>query len=209
MLNLIVISAMKVILLLITLYFCISSMGQERVLFTGNTSSICYTSNDPIVVFSTELPDSLLQFDAIFIFSTARSSLSKVQIEQLIDYLNHGKGLYLGSENWPLQAESNQLTDIFYTKRSWGNFTEKKATVADSGILSGFDSIQAGTSTVAFPLDYRLRVEAWVKDEPLILSGEQYGGKIILDGGYSRFYCALKNEESELILSRMIEFLDD
>jgi hypothetical protein len=194
------------LLITVSLFFC--SFGQKRVLFTGNTSSICYTSKDPLVVISEELPDSLLQFDVIFIFSTARSSLSKIQVEELIDYLNHGKGLYLGSENWPLQAESNQLTDVFYTKRSWGHFTEEKATVADSGILSGFDTIHAGTSTVAFPLDYRLKVEAWIADEPLILSGEQYGGRIILDGGYSRFYCAFKNEDSDLILQKMIEYLD-
>ena len=69
-------------------------------------------------------------------------------------------------------------------------------------------SVPAGTTTVAFPLDYRLKVEAWINDEPLILSGESYKGKIIIDGGYSRFYCNIDKEgKNSFMLNQFIDFL--
>ena len=181
--------------------------GQIKVLFTGNYSSICYM-NDSIELYSfPQLPKEISKYDAVFIFSTAHSILNKDDIEKLNQFLNQGKGIYIGAENWPLQAESNQLTSFFYSKEVWGNFTDKNAIPTKLGLIKIADSIPAGSSTVVFPLDYRLKVEAWINDEPLILSGKLVGGHVILDGGYSRFYCIDSKNTNQQLLSDFIRFL--
>lgn len=182
--------------------------GQNKILFTGNISKICLESEYYEIHSSLLFPDSISKYDAIFIFSGAQSILKDTHIESLLEFLQSGKGVYLGSENWPMQAESNQLTNLLFSKQAWGNFSQEIAEI-DKGksILSDFDTLPAGTTTVSFPLDYRLRVIAWVEDEPLIQIGETLGGSLILDGGYSRFYCGgLKNVNSS-ILNQFVTFL--
>lgn len=181
--------------------------SQQKILFTGNISSICFVSDSIEVIKSVTFPESIQEYDAIFLFSSASSILREPDIEKLQDFLKSGKGIYIGSENWPLQAESNQLTNHFYSKQAWGNFSTEKAIVADSGILRENDSIPSGISTVVFPLDYRLKVEAWINDEPLISSGILFGGRIVLDGGYSRFYCRDTTNVNQEILEDFISFL--
>jgi hypothetical protein len=122
-------------------------------------------------------------------------------------HLNEGKGLYIGSENWPLQAESRILTNLFCSKQSWGNFSSTNAEAGENSILKNLDSISAGNSTVAFPLDYRLKVEAWINDEPLILSGKWMNGNLLIDGGYSRFYCGNQNQTNQEMLNVFLNFL--
>lgn len=198
---------MKTMLLFLFWFLSSTLFGQARVLFTGNTSSLCYDIDTIEITMLNTFPDSISEYDAIFIFSSAQSILSEKNIEHLNTFLKSGKGVYIGSENWPLQAESHQLTTFYYSKQAWGNFTSEKAKVAEESILYPSDTISSGTTTVAFPMDYRLKVEAWIDDEPLISSGELMGGKVILDGGYSRFYCAEKNKDSQQILERFIQFL--
>lgn len=183
-------------------------IGQGKILFTGNISKICIESASYEIHSSLHFPDSISKYDAIFIFSGAQSILKDTHIESLLEFLQSGKGVYLGSENWPMQAESNQLTNLLFSKQAWGNFSQKNAEI-DKGIsiLSDFDTLLAGTTTVSFPLDYRLRVIAWVEDEPLIQIGETLGGKLILDGGYSRFYCDEKNSINSSVLHQFVTFL--
>ncbi|MEY3236163.1 MAG: hypothetical protein RI883_264 [Bacteroidota bacterium] len=190
--------------------FLLSStvFGQNKILFIGNISQICYEESLSTIELSSDLPDSLASYSAIFLFSSAQSILNEKKVEQLLQFLNNGNGLYLGSENWPLQAESNVMTNLLFSKNAWGDFNEPTALLAEKGIFEEMKSIPAGTTTVAFPLDYRLKVEAWVNDEPLILSGEYYKGKIIIDGGYSRFYCNIDKEgTNNFMLNQFIDFL--
>lgn len=185
-----------------------NSFGQQNILFTGNISKFCLKSDSVTIHTSVDFPDSLFRYDAIFIFSGAQSTLSEEHVERLLEFLKSGKGLYLGSENWPLQAESNQLTNLLFSKQVWGNFSQEKAEIAEeTGLLSDIDSLAAGTTTVSFPLDYRLKVIAWVEDEPLILAGETFGGQLILDGGYSRFYCENMHAENRDVLLQFIAYL--
>lgn len=144
------------------------------------------------------------------VFSNSISNFDERDIERITDYVQQGGGLYLGADNWPLQSEANQMTRALYSKESYGEFNERTAEVnATSGNLNlnELTTIPAGESTVAFPLDPRLTVEAWVKDEPLILSGRLGKGRIIIDGGYSRFYCANRSEISDELLFTILSFL--
>lgn len=185
-----------------------NSFGQRTVLFTGNISKICLENDSMDIHTSLEFPDSILGYDAIFIFSGAQTVLTDTHIESLLEFLKSGKGLYLGSENWPLQAESNQLTNLLFSKQAWGNFSQEDAEIVEgTGLLTDVDSFPAGTTTVSFPLDYRLKVIAWVEDEPLIQAGETFGGQLILDGGYSRFYCENMHSENWSVLLEFIEYL--
>lgn len=193
--------------ILILLLFSTTAFGQKKILFIGNTSNVCYNLGGMEITTRNSLPDSLTNVDALFIFSSSQSILTEKNIEQVLFFLKSGKGVYLGSENWPLQAESNQITSLLLSKQTWGNFKEENANSASQGILNGKETIQAGTTTVAFPLDYRLKVEAWINDEPLISTGFFLGGKIIIDGGYSRFYCSEIDIEGREILSQFIQFL--
>lgn len=199
---------MKFSLLFLVLFPISSLFSQNKVLFTGNVSNLCYTSEITNVVVSNQLPDTLNPYNAIFIFSSAQTILTEAALERLIAFLAQGKGIYIGSENWPLQAESNQITDLLFSKQVWGNFSETRAEVAKGSVIfEENDSFPAGCTTVSFPLDYRLQVLAWVNDEPLIQSGDILGGRIILDGGYSRFYCPVYEAENEQILNQLIGYL--
>lgn len=175
-------------------------------LLIGNHSRICDEALRETTKSDT-LPEDLSSFQAIFLFSGASSQITEIQVEQLLKYVEQGGGLYIGSENWPLQAEAQQMTRRMYTKESYGDFNEKKAHSAERGNLNLIDTIPAGESTVAFPMDYRLTVEAWIEDQPLILSGYIEQGRIIIDGGYSRFYCENTSEESKQLLSSFLNFL--
>ncbi len=175
--------------------------------FYGNISSICDSSDSISLTFSTQFPDSLAQYDALFIFSSAESNLTDANLQEILKFLDTGKGIYIGSENWPLQAESKQLTNLFYSKETWGNFSTTEATTNSKSFIADEKKIDAGNSTVAFPLDYRLKVEAWVEDEPLILSGKWLNGRILIDGGYSRFYCKDNEQQNPEMLKSFFEFL--
>jgi len=196
----------KIIPFIILLY-APSVQGQKKILFIGNTSQICCDNDSSNVFIIASKPYNFFDYDAVFLFSSAQSILDDSDVEQLLVFLQSGKGLYLGSDNWPLQIESNLVTNLLFSKSTWGDFTEKDAITVDSGMLSKNETISAGSTTVAFPLDYRLKVEAWVNDEPLICSGQFFGGKIIIDGGYSRFYCSVFEKDNQEILEQFIEFL--
>lgn len=197
---------MKFIVLLLAL-MPLTLFAQENILFIGNTQNVCIDSLIPKAEISTELPEDIDRYEIIFVFSNARSVLTSGDQQRLIEFLELGKGLYLGAENWPLQAESNQVTELLYTKKSWGHFDATVATADSSGLLKDLRTFPAGNTTVAFPLDYRLKVDAWINDEPLILSGEVGGGRLIIDGGYSRFYCSSDQQLNREIIKCFIEFL--
>lgn len=193
--------------LILTIFLCCKIHAQNRVFFYGNISSICDSSDSISLTFSTQFPDSLAQYDALFIFSSAESNLTDANLQEILKFLDTGKGIYIGSENWPLQAESKQLTNLFYSKETWGNFSTTEATTNSKSFIADEKKIDAGNSTVAFPLDYRLKVEAWVDDEPLILSGKWLNGRILIDGGYSRFYCKDNEQQNPEMLKSFFEFL--
>lgn len=192
----------------VILSFC--SFAQEdssRLLVIGNYSMVCL--DDTSVLKSGVLPDSLDQFDVICFFSNATSSLTEAEVTRVESFVRAGGGLYLGAENWPLQAESNQLTKRIYLKESFGEFNADVAEVdQELGNLElAMETVPAGKSTVAFPMDYRLKVEAWVDDQPLILSGKLDEGKVIIDGGYSRYYCDQRTLVTDDLWKAIIAFL--
>lgn len=155
------------------------------------------------------LPESLDSFKIICFFSNSTSSLTETEATRVESFVRSGGGLYLGAENWPLQAESNQLTKKLYMKESFGEYDLPVAQIEQqSGNLQlEMETIPAGRSTVAFPMDYRLRVEAWVADQPLILSGNLDAGKVIIDGGYSRFYCNQRTEITDSLWKAILAYL--
>ncbi len=198
---------MKFILLTL-LFIAFKSHSQQDILIIGNYTNICSAAL-PSSQLADALPDDLTSFRTIFLFSSASSRFTTHEIEQLIQFIEQGGGLYIGSENWPLQEEAHQMTQRLYTRESYGNFKEKNADSAERGNLNlkDLNYIPAGESTVAFPMDYRLTVEAWIEDQPLILSGYIEKGRVIVDGGYSRFYCENMTTESKLLFTYFLKFL--
>jgi hypothetical protein len=199
----------KTHLIALCLHFCSAIIGQERILVLGNSEHLCLNhSNGSVYSFTDHLPGQLDSFDIVAVFSTAHSNLSKENLDTLVSFLRSGGGLYIGCENWPLLSEGNQLTYSLLNKTFWGestlNYSVEKDTRAVA--LSDIEHIEAGTTVVHFPLDHRLVVEVWSNDEPLILSSEAFGGRLILDGGYSRFYCN-KKDISNIIWKKLIEYL--
>jgi len=195
---------------LVILYFFIShsTFGQSLILLIGNSEKLCYKEH--FLVISDTLPNELSKFNAIFIFSNSTSQLKSKDIERIINFVENGGGIYSGSENWPLQAESKQITRELYSKESYGEYdklTANTSTQSGNLKLNTISKIPAGESTVAFPLDYRLTVEAWIDDQPLILSGTYGKGRVIIDGGYSRFYCDHSTEICDEMFMRFINYL--
>jgi len=197
----------QIIIILILFSFQLHSQEQTRGLVLGNVNKLCF--QDSTLEISDTLPASLDSFSTLFFFSNSTSNLSAGHIDQIEQFLINGGGLYTGSDNWPLQAEANQITKEFYQKESFGNYEVDVAQVNQVGNLklTEADTVPAGKTTSAFPLDYRLTVEAWVDDQPLILTGKYGAGKIVIDTGYSRFYCDQRNEHTDLLFKKIYGFL--
>lgn len=182
--------------------------SQTSILLIGNTEKLCY--QEYFSVISDTLPNELHLFKTIYLFSNSTSQLNKEDIKNIIHFVEDGGGLYIGSENWPLQAESNQITQELYKKESYGEYDKVTASTSSQEgnlQLSTISEIPAGKTTVAFPLDYRLTVEAWIDDQPFILSGNYGKGRIIIDGGYSRFYCENRTDTCNDIFQRFKTYL--
>jgi len=179
----------------------------EKVLLIGNLNSICMEDSNSLKL--TKLPETLDSFEVICFFSNSTSTLSEDEASRVEEFVRSGGGLYLGAENWPLQAEANQLTQKLYLKESFGEYHAPVAQIERryGNLGLEMDTIPAGKSTVAFPMDYRLKVEAWVSDQPLILSGKVDEGKVIIDGGYSRFYCDQRTDVTDYLWAAIIAFL--
>ena len=169
--------------LIIILFFSSWVLSQEnQTILLGNYNSFCL--NDSLFITSDSLPKSLENVNVIMLFSGSTSNLNQNDVERIVDFVKKGGGLYSGAENWPMQAESNQMTHRIYKKESYGEYEDVNAqSPKQSGnlALNSMDSIPAGTTTVAFPMDYRLKVEAWVEDQPIILSGQLGKGRIIIE----------------------------
>jgi hypothetical protein len=192
---------MQKFIIVIILFWSSISVAQTKVLIVGNFKNICPVKTDSVDYIQLDsLPEKLLDFKAILIFSNAQSILSKEDQEHLITFLETGNGIYIGCENWPLQAEANQLTNGLFGKEFWGNNNQEIAVVCqkEQSLFENKKSIIAGNSAVQFPLDFRLNTEVWIDDEPLILSSRSFGGALILDGGYSRFYCYEKGKSDDV-----------
>lgn len=193
------------------IFLFVSSLvfGQKtpQTLVIGNATNICFA--DSTLKISDTLPSNLDSFSVIFMFSNATSQLKETDIESIETFLTKGGGVYTGSDNWPLQAEANQITNQFYQKESFGLYDATLAQTNTDGNLrlKDLDSVPAGRTTSAFPLDYRLTVEAWVDDQPLILSGKYGKGRIVIDTGYSRFYCDQRDKNTDALFERIQQFL--
>lgn len=181
----------------------------DKIGVLGNFTPLCFSDSSYIKLHT--IPENLNDYDAIMIFSTANNSLNDEAIFAIINYVENGGSLYLGAENWPLQAEANQVTQAVYKKEVYGDYDLEIAVVEKNTSTNlksiEYDSIPAGKTTVAFPLDYRLQVEAWVEDQPLISSGKIGIGRIIIDGGYSRFYCSEQTETGDKLFISIISYL--
>lgn len=191
------------------LFVSYSSISQTSLLFIGNTEPLCVVSDSTITVeIAQSLPQMIEYFDAIFIFSGAVSSLNSKEVDALILYVKNGKGLYCGAENEPLQQEFHQISTFLFSKSVWGNFTNQTAMVAEKSFIASAngDSISTGETPVAVPLDARVKVEVWVDDEPLMTSFELEKGKIVFDGGYSRFYCP-QMMENKAVFESIVRYL--
>lgn len=202
---------MKHFLFIISFFFSFSLHCQVNILFVGNHKEICFTKDSVEITKAKKLPKDLTIFKSILIFSNAESCFSSSDLVRLEKYLNDGGGVYCGADNWPLLAESQQITMNLYAKECWGNFnvdtTSVKSEKASNQLFSPSDSFPAGKTTVAFPMDYRLRVEVWLDDQPFILTGDYGKGKIVIDCGYSRFYCDVMDETRNGILESIIGYL--
>ncbi len=199
---------MKYIVLILS-FITLHSFAQmgNQALVMGNVERLCLPDSQ-LVILDT-LPNSLDSFNSIFLFSNSTSFLSAEDVTKIDSFVVKGGGLYNGSDNWPLQAEANQMTQKMYRKESFGNYEETIAKSGEAGNLDleDLDTIPAGKTTSAFPMDYRLKVEAWVADQPLILSGHHGNGRIVIDTGYSRFYCDIRDENTDAIFERVYRFL--
>jgi len=183
--------------------FCVRA--QDSVFVMGNVGNICLPPSLNYRVVD-ELSD-IENCKTILIFSGASSILQENDLALLALFSQQGGGIYLGFDNWPLQAEGIQFLSEFFQIMPWGNFESTIASVNSPSIISSLNTIPAGYTTVAFPMDPRFHVEAWIDDQPFILSRESINGRIIIDGGYSRFYCPNFSEDTSVLLNDFIHFL--
>lgn len=181
----------------------------HNVLIIGNYEPVCFESDSSILYHYSDLvPDSLNYFDVLLIFSGTVSRLKPSDIDSIINFAASGNGVYCGAENQPFQQEFNQLSNRLFAQEAWGNFTNNDATLTEKSMIYKSDShiIYAGETTVAVPFNSRVKVEAWLDDQPIITSYKIGEGKFVFDGGYSRFYCE-QFETNKLIFNSIVSFL--
>lgn len=187
---------MKRLILSLFLLLNLTIGYNQNVLLIGNNESIVLHKMDSIKYsYQSELPDEIEMYDCILLFSTAKNSITDEQFDLLLTYVSNGKGLYCGAENYPLNAEFDQFLKILTGQVSYGKYDCEQAVYDHQSNLkqNHIEKVDAGNSIVSFPLDHRMQVDLWVNDQPLIASMNFNKGRIVLDGGYSRFY----NSESE------------
>lgn len=193
----------------ISVLFSTNLWAQSTVLVLGNHESVDLPEETTFLRVDS-LPMDLNAVCCVFLFSNAASSLSDSDRARILDFLENGGGLYLGADNWPLQSEANELAQLIYGKQYYGQFesSETELNVHNAQLhLDELSYVPAGQSTTAFPLDHRLSVEVWQEDQALVLSGYVSRGRIILDGGYSRFYEHNRNPESDAVFLEFLRFL--
>jgi hypothetical protein len=200
---------MKLYSLLIGLLISNLCWSQEKILLLGNTKQLCLTDSNSQFMSCEKIPERLAEFDAIMVFSSAHSKLSSYDIDQIILFLTDGGGLYIGSENWPLQSEGRLLTERIYSKSAWASTENTRTAISNNGLFSDVREFPPGLTPVVFPLDYQLNVEVWYNDEPLILTGKIGSGKILIDGGYSRFYCQSLGKQENEVLKIVLDYLTE
>ncbi len=195
----------KCILFLFLIFFCKRYYAQKEILVVGNYDEICFDTNLNIE-FGGHL-DRLFEFDIVLIFSGVTSVIQSDQIPKIIEFVSNGGSLYLGCDNWPFQAESNLILEQLFSFHSWGNFNALTAEVSESSELTRLKEIPPGNSVAVFPLNPYFEVDVWITDKPLIMSGIFDKGILIVDGGYSRFYCSNLNAISSHIFDDLIKYL--
>ena len=198
---------MKWIAFIFSLTLSLYSHSQEQILLLGNTKQLCFTDSTIQFVSAETLPKETSAFRTIMVFSSAHSRLSSTDIDHILEFVSAGGGLYIGSENWPLQAEGSALTERLYTKSVWTAPESTKKDISNTGIFREIKHFPPGSTPVVFPMDFQLHVEVWYNDEPLILSGKLGKGKLLIDGGYSRFYCNSMGEFENEVLNVVLNFL--
>jgi hypothetical protein len=198
---------MKWIAFIFSLTLSFYSHSQEHILLLGNTKQLCFSDSTIQFVFAETLPKETSAFRTIMVFSSAHSRISSTDIDHILEFVNAGGGLYIGSENWPLQAEGSALTERLYTKSVWTAPESTKKEISNNGIFREIENFPPGSTPVVFPMDFQLHVEVWYNDEPLILSGKLGKGKLLIDGGYSRFYCNSLGELENDVLNVVLDFL--
>lgn len=201
----------KIVFFVVASLLPIALFGQHRVLVYGQNIHINCETKPLQFEYKNELnPEDIKQFSYIFIFSTVRSELSENQLSALYDFVTNGGSLYVGADNFPFVSECNQITNAFFGKSFWGNSSGDTAVVNENSCTNQLFTLQqkipSGKTIVTFPMDYRLKVEAWSADEPLILSAKIGKGKLVLDGGYARFKNTIA-EENCLVLCEILRFL--
>lgn len=192
---------------LVLLFLLLSGHSLTQVYICGNVENLCLPGDS---YKTTRYVKSLDSSEALFIFGSVESVFNLNQIDSLADYIIKGKNVYIGADNWPLCSESNLLTKRLYNNEFYGEYNEMVAEpTSNRGVLnwSQHDVIPAGQSTSAFPIQPGLSVEAWVKDQPIILAGTYGLGRIIIDGGYSRFYCQQISTNCEKLFLTFLEYL--
>lgn len=178
--------------------------SQERIQVIGRDSIFPKIDGFTTVYHSTFETKTLENSACLVVISSVHSSLSTEDIEAIYEYVFKGGSVYIAAENEPFTAEANQLTQRIFFKHFQGEFIDSLAepviqSSTNNGLLQKPSSYVAGKTVTTFPLDYRLKVELWVKDNPLILSAHIGEGKVILDGGYSRFLSPHFKIEDELL----------
>lgn len=185
-----------------------SAKGQE-ILVVGNSSRLGLVDDSTYQFhFSDSIPDTLSNYSSIMIFSTSYSSMDSSERKRMYAFVEEGGGLYCGADNMPFQSEFNTISYELIGKKTWGNFEENKALSNEYSPLKlkCSDTIDAGETPVAVPLDVRMEVEAWINDEPIITSMKYGNGMIVFDGGYSRFYAPM-SVSGLCVLETIIELL--
>ncbi len=179
--------------------------AQKEILVIGNSNEICFDTSLNFVFV--ENLDRILDYDIVLIFSGASSKIKSDDISKIVDFLSKGGGLYLGCENWPFQAETNLILEQLFSFQSWGNFNSSYAKVSEDSELTALKDIPSGNSVAVFPMDLNFKVDVWLEDKPVIMSGSFDLGRIVLDGGYSRFFCSEINTASKSFFLDLVAYL--
>lgn len=145
---------------------------------------------------------SLQSYSQLWIFSSGNNQISVPFKDSILSFLAAGKGVYLGAENEPFWEEANSITESVWNTSFYGNFAGERVSVSRNETEVKTESIDfyQGNTVSVFPMHPSFQVISWVEDEPLLLMTREENQKVIVDGGYSRFFVGREEGLIELIL---------
>lgn len=183
---------------------CLLSQQLDTVIVYGNHQPICHLKN---CIYIDSISKIKFYAGKTFYILSTLQTISEKEVALIKNHLQLGGNLYIGLDNWPHQKEGVVILSSWFQIHFYDE--EKKGHLKKGyGVLNGPDSINSYVqSNGYFSIHPNFKIEYWSNDCPVIMSAQHGKGRMIIDGGYVRFFCENISKEDAILLNEIIQYL--